>query len=132
MTTSALAAEAISLHYKDATALQPADIAPLLPALPAWSVQTLHDVMQLQRTFTFNNFAQALAFTNSIGELAEQANHHPALLTEWGSVTVRWWTHVLDGLHRNDFIMAARCEATYAASSSMPCSQRLATQISTQ
>ncbi len=57
---------------------------------------------------------QVLAFTNKIGELAEEEGHHPALLTEWGKVTVSWWTHKIGGLHRNDFIMAARSDRAFA------------------
>ena len=48
------------------------------------------------------------AFTNRVGALAEAEDHHPALLTEWGRVTVTWWTHKIRGLHRNDFIMASK------------------------
>ena len=59
----------------------------------------------------FKNFEQALQFTNKLGTVAEQQNHHPAILTEWGKVTVSWWTHKIGGLHKNDFIMAARTDA---------------------
>ncbi len=48
-----------------------------------------------------------------LGEQAEEEGHHPALLTEWGKVTVTWWTHKIGGLHRNDFIMAARTDETF-------------------
>ncbi|RYZ79057.1 MAG: 4a-hydroxytetrahydrobiopterin dehydratase, partial [Moraxellaceae bacterium] len=61
-----------------------------------------------------------LAFTNTIGELAENFNHHPALLTEWGKVTVTWWTHKIKGLHENDLIMAAKTEKTFQGISSNP------------
>jgi 4a-hydroxytetrahydrobiopterin dehydratase len=61
--------------------------------------------------FTFNDFAGALAFTNRVGALAEAEGHHPAILTEWGKVTVTWWTHAISGLHRNDFIAAAKTDA---------------------
>ena len=57
-----------------------------------------------------SRFAQALAVTNRVGEQAEEEGHHPALLTEWGKVTVSWWTHKIGGLHQNDFIMAARTD----------------------
>jgi 4a-hydroxytetrahydrobiopterin dehydratase len=65
----------------------------------------------LVRTFRFPNFREALAFTDRVGALAEAEGHHPALLTEWGTVTVFWWTHKIHGLHRNDFIMAAKTDA---------------------
>jgi 4a-hydroxytetrahydrobiopterin dehydratase len=64
----------------------------------------------LVRALSFPDFARALAFTNAVGALAEAENHHPALLTEWGRVTVSWWTHAIGGLHRNDFLMAAKTD----------------------
>jgi len=54
------------------------------------------------------DFVVALALTNRISELAEAEDHHPAILTEWGKVTVTWWTHAINGLHPNHFIMAAK------------------------
>ena len=71
-------------------------------------------VRRLQREFDFKNFPEALAFTNRVGELAEEEGHHPLLKTEWGKVTVQWWTHAIGGLHRNDFIMAAKTSDAYA------------------
>ena len=56
---------------------------------------------------------QALEFTKKVGALAEEEGHHPAPLTEWGSTTVTWWTHKITGLHRNDFIMAAKTDELY-------------------
>ena len=50
------------------------------------------------------------ADTNAMGEISEAEGHHPGLLTEWGKVTVTWWSHSIKGLHRNDFIMAARTD----------------------
>ena len=75
-----------------------------------WHVEKKGSVNQLYRDFTFDDFEQALAFTNKVGALAEQYNHHPAIVTEWGRVQVRWWTHSVSGLHKNDFIMAAKTE----------------------
>jgi 4a-hydroxytetrahydrobiopterin dehydratase len=86
--------------------------AELLAELPDWELLDHDGVTKLQRRFDFRNFAQALEFTNAVGALAETQNHHPALLTEWGKVTVTWWTHAIHGLHRNDFIMAARTSQT--------------------
>lgn len=82
----------------------------LLDQLPGWRIERVGGVAQLQKVFRFDDFAQALAFTNAVGALAEAENHHPALLTEWGRVSVSWWTHSLKGLHINDFIMAARSD----------------------
>ncbi len=85
------------------------------PLVLVWSILEVDGVKYLQREFRFDNFVHALAFTNKIGELAEEEGHHPALLTEWGKATVSWWTHKIGGLHRNDFIMAARSDQAYAS-----------------
>ncbi len=79
--------------------------------VPEWQVIDVAGVKRLQRVFKFKNFAQAMEFSNQVGRLAEAEDHHPALLTEWGQVTVSWWTHKINGLHRNDFILAARTDA---------------------
>lgn len=89
------------------------ELAELMRELPEWRVEERDNEKQLERSFKFKNFAKALAFTNDVGELAESENHHPAILTEWGRVTVTWWTHKIGGLHKNDFIMAARTDQLY-------------------
>jgi 4a-hydroxytetrahydrobiopterin dehydratase len=81
-----------------------------LQQLPQWTVTDSDTVLRLVRSFLFKDFVSALTFANRVAVLAEQNNHHPALLVEWGKVTVSWWTHSLGGLHINDFIMAARTE----------------------
>ena len=83
--------------------------------VPEWSVEDREVVKRLERVFRFGDFRSALEFTNRVGEIAEAQGHHPALLTEWGRVTVTWWTHKIKGLHRNDFIMAAKTDEVYAA-----------------
>ncbi len=82
----------------------------LLKDLDGWKIITRGKEPRLEKTFKFNDFQQALDFTTRIGALANEADHHPAILTEWGKVTVDWWTHKIKGLHRNDFIMAARTD----------------------
>jgi 4a-hydroxytetrahydrobiopterin dehydratase len=86
------------------------ELASLMRELPDWTPIAVDGVMQLQRQYKFKNFKLALAFTNELGALAEAEFHHPGILTEWGKVTVTWWTHAIDGLHRNDFIMAAKTD----------------------
>lgn len=86
------------------------EIAAYRPQIPDWEIIEVEGVKHLKRAFSFKNFAEALAFTNRVGELAEKEDHHPMLITEWGKVTVHWWTHKIGGLHRNDFIMAARTD----------------------
>ena len=89
------------------------EIAELQPQIPEWKLVERESIPQMERVYAFRNFTQALAFTNMVGALAEEEGHHPALLTEWGRVTVTWWTHKIRGLHRNDFIMAAKTDALY-------------------
>jgi len=81
-----------------------------LKDIPEWVLLEKDGVRRLERVFKFPNFVKALAFTNSVGAIAEQEGHHPAILTEWGKVTVTWWTHAIRGLHKNDFIMAAKTD----------------------
>ena len=84
--------------------------------LQRWSVEERDDeIKRLEKSFNFNDFAEALAFTNKVGGLAENEGHHPDILTEWGKVTVTWWTHKINGLHKNDFIMAAKTDALLTA-----------------
>ena len=70
-------------------------------------------VKRLERTFKFLDFARALELTESVGEVAEGEGHHPRITLEWGRVAVEWWTHKIRGLHRNDFVMAAKTDKIY-------------------
>jgi 4a-hydroxytetrahydrobiopterin dehydratase len=99
-----------------APTVTPEEKSTLLAQLADWSVMEVDGVERLERAFTFASFADALAFTNAVGEVAEAEGHHPAILTEWGRVTVSWWTHKIGGLHRNDFIMAAKTNDVPGAS----------------
>ena len=94
----------------DAPRVTAEQIENLKPQIPNWELIKEDEIDRLRRVFTFENFEQALTFTNRVGALAEQEGHHPAILTEWGSVTVTWWTHKIGGLHVNDFISAAKTD----------------------
>lgn len=87
-----------------------AEIDKFMPQIPEWKITEVSGIQQLSRTYQFANFKEALAFTNRVGEIAEAEKHHPAILTEWGRVNVRWWTHKIKGLYKNDFIMAVRTD----------------------
>ena len=95
----------------DAPAASQTDIGAWRDEIPDWKLIEEEGVQKLQRQFSFPDFVAAMAFTGRVAELAEAEGHHPALLTEWGKVTVTWWSHKLHGLHRNDFICAARTDA---------------------
>ena len=99
----------------DAPLISEDELRRLLPAISNWQVVVVDDVKQLSREFSFKNFAQAMTFSNRVGDLAEAENHHPAILTEWGKVTITWWSHKIRGLHKNDLILAARTDLVYAA-----------------
>jgi 4a-hydroxytetrahydrobiopterin dehydratase len=92
-----------------------AEIAQYHPLVSEWQIVERDSVRRLRRVFKVKDFVAALALTNAIGEVAEAEGHHPAILTEWGRVTVEWWTHKIKGLHRNDFIMAAKTDALVGA-----------------
>jgi len=78
--------------------------------LPNWELDDSKEIPKIRRRFKFENFSQALDFTNAVGNLAEQQGHHPRITTEWGRVKVTWWTHKIGGLHANDFIMAVKTD----------------------
>lgn len=90
--------------------LDESQIDQLMKDVDGWKLLHKDNEARLEKTFQFKDFNQALDFTNRIGQLANEEDHHPAILTEWGKVTVDWWTHKIKGLHRNDFIMAAKTD----------------------
>jgi 4a-hydroxytetrahydrobiopterin dehydratase len=95
---------------RDAPTVSEEEIAVLRPEVPDWELVDEDGIKRLRHVFRFDDFAHALEFANRVGELAEEEGHHPALLVEWGRTTVTWWTHKIRGLHRNDFIMAAKTD----------------------
>jgi 4a-hydroxytetrahydrobiopterin dehydratase len=95
---------------RDSPRVSEADIQELRPQIPEWTLAEVDGIARLERVFRFTNFAQALDFTTRVGGLAEDEGHHPAILTEWGKVTISLWTHKIRGLHRNDFVMAAKID----------------------
>ena len=113
---SPLTSERCVACRRDAPQVTEAEIAALRPEVPGWTLVTRDGIPRVERVFSFPSFAAALAFTNRVGALAEAEGHHPALLTEWGRVTVTWWTHKIRGLHRNDFIMAAKTDQLVSGS----------------
>lgn len=95
----------------DSPALSAEEIERLQLQILDWQVVEKEGELRLEKVYQFPDFMKAIAFTNAVAEEAEREGHHPALLTEWGKVTVSWWTHAISGLHINDFIMAAKTDA---------------------
>lgn len=112
---TALANERCEACQAGAPSLTDDEIARFLPQLKGWELITEAGLRKFRRTFRFPDFAGALAFTDAVGAAAEEAGHHPSLLTEWGRVTVTWWTHKIRDLHRNDAVMAAKTDVIFGA-----------------
>jgi 4a-hydroxytetrahydrobiopterin dehydratase len=95
---------------KNSSPVSQEEIAQLKPEIPDWNLIQPEGEAHLERSYKFPDFKEALNFTNLVGEIAEAQGHHPAILTEYGKVTVTWWTHAISSLHKNDFIMAAKTD----------------------
>lgn len=78
----------------------------LAAEVPQW--QLADDARSISRDFKFGDFSAALAFVNRVGALAEEEGHHPDIHLGWGYASVKFYTHKINGLHENDFIMAAK------------------------
>jgi 4a-hydroxytetrahydrobiopterin dehydratase len=94
-------------------ALPRAQITDWIVALPGWALAP--DSSYLRKDFTFSDFAAALAFVNAVGWVAERENHHPDVEFGWGRCRIRFSTHDVGGISRNDFICAAKVEALFGA-----------------
>jgi 4a-hydroxytetrahydrobiopterin dehydratase len=112
---AALAGERCVACRADAPRVEDAEARTLLKDLPGWSIEVQGGVPRLSRVFTFPDVRGALDFADRVGDAAEAEDHHPELLVTWGRVTVGWWTHAIGGLHRNDFVMAAKTSDLYVA-----------------
>ncbi|MHB8776534.1 MAG: 4a-hydroxytetrahydrobiopterin dehydratase [Anaerolineales bacterium] len=98
---------------RDEPTLTDSEISELHPQVAKWQIQEVDGVKRLERVFKLNSFVEAIAFTNKVGVIAEEEDHHPLIITEWGRVTVQWWSHKIKGLHKNDFIMAAKTDEIF-------------------
>ena len=105
-----LANKEIILSKKGDSAMSQQDAEELLQSLSGWSIIHDNGMDKLVKIYELDDYKQTMSLTNKFGLIAEQYNHHPVIVTEWGKVTVTWWTHVIGGLHLNDFIMAAKCD----------------------
>ena len=97
----------------DSPRVTDAEIEELSPQIPDWEMVEIRDIPRLRRTFRFDEWMPAVRFVDAVAELVEREGHHPQIRLEWGKATVTWWTHAIKGLHRNDFIMAAKTDDIY-------------------
>ncbi len=123
---SSLADMPVEAASRESVPLTEDELTELRRELADWAVVTIDGVQRLQRRFEFPDFARGLEFTSALGALAERESHHPEILTShveqptaigWGRVTVTWATMIIEALHRNDFVMAAKTDRLYAEAS---------------
>ncbi|XLQ11571.1 MAG: 4a-hydroxytetrahydrobiopterin dehydratase [cyanobacterium endosymbiont of Epithemia adnata isolate EadnSB Bon19] len=107
---SNLAQQELEICSADTPSVIPEEVKQLKKQIPDWHVVEKQGQLQLEKQYKFPDFQQAITFTKSVGDLAESEGHHPTLVTEWGKVTVSWCTHAIGGLHKNDYIMAAKTD----------------------
>lgn len=105
-----LSTQQCEVCHADASKISDEDLVLFLKDIPDWVVVVKGNVMMLERVYRFKNYKLAWAFAHKVSELAEDEHHHPATLLEWGKVTVTWWSHAIEGLHKNDLICAAKTD----------------------
>ena len=94
----------------DAPLVSDSEAKVLLLELDGWVIESASGINQLIKTYEFSNYAESLDFSNKVADLAENEDHHPKIVLEYGSVEVSWWSHKIKGLHKNDFICAAKTD----------------------
>lgn len=102
-----LAAKSCVPCRKGSSPLSEAESEGYLRLIPSWTRVGAH---HLEKSYSFPDYASALAWVNQVSEIAENANHHPEITLGWGKVDVRIWTHTIDALHQNDYILAAKID----------------------
>ena len=102
------------LAYRDSqNPLTEREIKDFLAELPGWNIVEREGMSRLEKIYPFDSFGEAMDFTNLVADLADKADHHPAILVSSKRAAVSWWTHFFKRLHPNDFIMAARTEELF-------------------
>ena len=94
----------------DAPMLSEQEIQELAPQIPSWMIHEEEGIKRLICSFAFSSYEDSVNFTNKVAKLAEEEDHHPEIVLEWGNVTVSWWSHKIKGLHKNDFICASKTD----------------------
>ena len=112
---SDLAANSCEACRIDAPLVSDDEASVLLKEIEGWQLID-YGVKKLKKEFNFPDYQSSLAFVNAIAAMADQEDHHPLMTLEWGKVTILWWSHKIEGLHKNDFICASKTESLYKAS----------------
>ena len=81
--------------------------------IDGWQIDNKTGIEQLFKTFNLRNYRDSLSFLIAVAEMAEENDHHPKLVLEWGKVEVRWWSHKIQGLHKNDFICCLKTDEIF-------------------
>ena len=97
----------------DAPKVTDEEIPSLMSQIPLWEIIEKNNIKKLTCVFKFSDYGQSLVFTNKVATLADEEDHHPQIILEWGKVKVIWWSHKIQGLHQNDFICAAKTDRLY-------------------
>ncbi len=97
----------------DAPKVMNEEIPDLMSQIPLWEIIEENNIKKLTCLFKFSDYEQSLVFTNKVATLADEEDHHPQIILEWGKVRVIWWSHKIQGLHQNDFICAAKTDRLY-------------------
>ena len=96
----------------DAPRLTDTEITNLISEINDWDL-IQEPVKQIKKIFSFPDYQSGVNFLNAVATMADQEDHHPELVLEWGKVTVIWWSHKIKGLHKNDFICASKTDNLY-------------------
>ena len=94
----------------DAPLVTDSEAKDLILELDGWAIDNDSGINKLVKTYKFSNYAESVKFSNKVAELAENEDHHPKIILEYGCVEVLWWSHKIKGLHKNDFICAAKTD----------------------
>tara|TARA_B100000700_G_C14242345_1_gene488689 strand:- start:2 stop:349 length:348 start_codon:yes stop_codon:yes gene_type:complete len=97
----------------DAAKVQPSELTQFLIENKSWNLKNETEIEKLEKKYVFSNFVQAKKFVNIVGDLAEKEGHHPSILLEYGSATINWWSHKIEGIHAKDLTLAQKTDQLF-------------------
>ena len=110
---NSLLTEKCEIASKGSISISGAELLNYMEKAPGWQLVNKGDIVALSRVFESIDYLSGLNFVKDIANLSESNDHHPSITFEYSRVTVNWWTHSINGLHRNDFIMAAKTDVCW-------------------